>query len=324
MALELVERSEGRVAEFKCSGALTREDYEHLVQEVERLTNQHGPIRVLIDLSDLVPGKTPVAWETLDFDLSSLGRIERVALLGEELDAEWQREFVRPFPQARVRNYSGGRYDAAHAWLREESEVSGEAGGKGGSGGAGEATFWSEWQPLCLVAFFLSALGLFGVALDSMMEANTWWYWLLVIAVFVVTAMRLEGGAKGEGFWPQLRQQGVYWAGFVGALILIQIFAATSEAGEMRRGLLTLMVLAVVCFYAGVGLHRLFFLVALVTSGVFVLAAFLKEYLWIALVLLAVGVGVLLVYQKWPTRRGRMQAGGDKGGTSGDSAETPA
>lgn len=118
MPVELEELDGGKVLELHLTGKLTREDYEKFVPEVERLVEQHGKIRMLVDMHDFHGWTTAALWEDTKFAMQYFGDIERLAVVGE---TKWQQGaslFAKPFTTAVVRYFDRSKADEARAWLR--------------------------------------------------------------------------------------------------------------------------------------------------------------------------------------------------------------
>jgi hypothetical protein len=120
MAIELKEENGGKVLDVRVSGKLVKDDYEHFVPAVERLIQQHGKIRVLLEMTDFHGWDAKALWEDLKFDLKHFSDIERVAMVG---DKRWQKGmavFCRPFTTAKVRYFDHSQLSEARQWAEAE------------------------------------------------------------------------------------------------------------------------------------------------------------------------------------------------------------
>ncbi len=119
MALNLSIESE-RVLVVSVSGKLVKEDYEHLVPEVDRLIREHGKIRILFQMQDFHGWTTAAMWEDTKFGFRHLHDLERLAMIGE---TRWQKGmavFCRPFTKAEVRYFDHAHSDEARRWVQEQ------------------------------------------------------------------------------------------------------------------------------------------------------------------------------------------------------------
>ena len=118
MPIQLNEEDDGKVLILHISGKLVKADYEHFVNEFERLIRQHGKLRVLFDIADL-RWDAGAVWEDIKFDMKHFSDIERLAMVG---DKKWQHGmaiFFRPFTKATIRYFDHAESAEARKWLGE-------------------------------------------------------------------------------------------------------------------------------------------------------------------------------------------------------------
>lgn len=117
--IRLLEENGGSLVKISMSGKLHKEDYELFVPEIDRLTEQHGKIRMLVELVDFHGWTAGALWEDTKFAARHFSDIERLALVG---DSTWEKGmalFCKPFTMAEVRYFDVAERDRAEAWLRE-------------------------------------------------------------------------------------------------------------------------------------------------------------------------------------------------------------
>ncbi len=122
MAIELHEEPEHKLLRVVAGGKLDRADYERFVPLVERMIQQHGPIRVLLELNDFHGWTAGALWEDVKFDLKHFRDIERLAIVG---DRTWERgmaTFCKPFTTASIRYFDREQRDEAAEWIRDGQE----------------------------------------------------------------------------------------------------------------------------------------------------------------------------------------------------------
>ena len=118
--LSLHEEADGKILMVKLSGKLTKEDYQELLPEVERLIDKLGTIRVLCQLRDFHGWEVWALWEDIKFDMKHFADIERLALVGER---NWQAclaVFCKSFTRAKVRYFHREELDLAEEWIRAD------------------------------------------------------------------------------------------------------------------------------------------------------------------------------------------------------------
>ena len=119
MPIQLNEENGGKVLILHISGKLVKADYEHFVNEFERLIRQHGKLRVLFDMGGLHGWDAGAAWEDIKFDIKHFADIERLAMVG---DKKWQHGmamFFKPFTKAIIRYFDHAEATEARKWLGE-------------------------------------------------------------------------------------------------------------------------------------------------------------------------------------------------------------
>lgn len=118
--LNLHEHADGIILTIRMSGKLTKEDYKHLLPEVERLVKKHGTIRVLCQLDEFHGWKLGALWEDIKCDTRHFADIERLAVVGK---VKWQvgmAIFCSPFGRAKsVRYFDRNEFVSAEAWIRD-------------------------------------------------------------------------------------------------------------------------------------------------------------------------------------------------------------
>jgi len=87
MPIQVNEENSGKNLVVHISGKVVKTDYEHFVPEFERLLQQHGKLRVLMDMTDFHGWDTGALWEDIKFDIKHFADIERLAMGG---DRKWQ------------------------------------------------------------------------------------------------------------------------------------------------------------------------------------------------------------------------------------------
>jgi hypothetical protein len=120
MAVKLSEGNGGKVLEVCVSGKLTHDDYHQLVPAFNRLTQEHGKLRVLFEMVDFHGWDAGALWDDIKFDLKHFSNIERLAMVG---DKEWERGmslFCRPFTTATIRYFDSSAMPEARAWLESK------------------------------------------------------------------------------------------------------------------------------------------------------------------------------------------------------------
>ena len=119
MPIELHEKAEGQILEAHATGKLEKDDYQRFAPIVERMINQHGKIRVLLELHDFHGWTAGALWEDIKFDIKHFRDITRLAIIGE---TKWERGmalFCRPFTTAKVKYFTHDQTAQAWDWIND-------------------------------------------------------------------------------------------------------------------------------------------------------------------------------------------------------------
>ncbi len=122
MSVELTELDEGKVLRIRISGKLVKEDYEHFMPELDRLIDQFGKIRLLVEMRDFHGWSAGALWEDIKLDWRHYSDIERVAFVG---DKRWQKGmsvFCKPFTTARIRYFELSDLSNALGWVQQPAQ----------------------------------------------------------------------------------------------------------------------------------------------------------------------------------------------------------
>jgi hypothetical protein len=117
MPVSLQERGNGELLEVHLTGRLTAADYEMFLPAVERLVNQHGKIRMLVDMVGFYGWTAGALWQDIKFEIRHFADVDRLAIIGE---AKWEQamvSFCKPFTTAEVRYFDHTQVSKARAWV---------------------------------------------------------------------------------------------------------------------------------------------------------------------------------------------------------------
>lgn len=118
MSVEL--QPQGKTLTVRVTGKLARDDYDRLAPEVERMIDEHGKIRILIETHDFHGWTAGALWEDVKFDVKHFDDIERLAIVGEKKWEQGMAVFCKPFTTAEVRFFSHDEADQARTWIQSE------------------------------------------------------------------------------------------------------------------------------------------------------------------------------------------------------------
>ena len=114
-------RSAGKVAGFSFTGTLQDADYRTFVPLVDAVAEEHGSVRLLVQLEDFDGWEPHAASDDFEFGLRHRKTIERMAIVGEGRLVNWMTRLSRPFTDAQVRQFAPTELESAWTWLEEAS-----------------------------------------------------------------------------------------------------------------------------------------------------------------------------------------------------------
>ena len=106
-----------RLAVIRTDGEVTQEDYDRVVPRLEQLIDEHGKIRVLLDVTQF-KGATPGAlWRDLKFDAKHLRDVEKMAVVEDEGWEDAAAQLAEPLTGAEVKTFGPDQADKARNWV---------------------------------------------------------------------------------------------------------------------------------------------------------------------------------------------------------------
>lgn len=114
--IEQLPESGGNVVGFRVSGNVGTEDYDVLVPAVLRVVEEHGSVRLVLDMSDFGWEKAEAWGADLDFGKSFHDKVEKMAVVGHGLLGKVVTVLARPFYARRAEHFED--LEAAWAWAR--------------------------------------------------------------------------------------------------------------------------------------------------------------------------------------------------------------
>jgi hypothetical protein len=116
-AIEVRAENNGKLLIVRLSGKLHKKDYERFVPTLEKAIQEHGQLRLLVEMYDFHGWDAGALWADAKFDMTHFGDLERVAIIGE---TTWEKlivNFFKPFTKATVRYFPLERAAEARTWI---------------------------------------------------------------------------------------------------------------------------------------------------------------------------------------------------------------
>jgi len=118
--IETLDQSSGKVFGMRVSGKVLHQDYERFVPLLEKLIEDHGSVRCLVELTDLHGIEPRALWDEIQFDVHHARQIERCAVVGDKKWEAWMTKLSRPiFARAEMRFFDRAETEKAWEWIKE-------------------------------------------------------------------------------------------------------------------------------------------------------------------------------------------------------------
>ena len=155
----------------------------------------------------------------------------------------------------------------------------------------------NEW-----IVIDLMLLSIIGVGITYIAPEKLYPYWLIMVPVFGCACIVLEWSrarGKGMSWWVIIKDQLLHWFGVLVAIYLVYLLRKTEVLSNTNSTLIILLILSLATYLAGIHLGWRLYVVGTFLCAIFILATFLKAYMWVLIV-----AGVLLIggYIYWRVR----------------------
>jgi len=166
-----------------------------------------------------------------------------------------------------------------------------------------------------LIVGVLSVLVMIGLFLTNVSHLHARYYWSAMFPIFGIVSLwhELVGPNSNPGpLWKRVLRQVLHWLGPIVAVQIIFLQLARGQMDADSVALVTLVILAVTCFLAGVHMDRSFYWVSAALAFAAVVGTEVEAYLWmlaaIAIIAIAITVFAAIALRRRATQPAR--AGG--------------
>ena len=151
-----------------------------------------------------------------------------------------------------------------------------------------------------LIAIFIIAGG--GVAITDMSPNWGYWFWLGLVPLLAITSLYRswadERKREGGMFWT-LRVQIFHWLGLLGALeIVFLLYTYTNRIDAAQSGLVSLLVVALSTFLAGIHFHWHFAVLGIMLALSTLAMAWVEAFVWVVIPLVFIAIAIVLVFSR--------------------------
>ncbi len=107
------------IVELTVDGAVTRDDFNDVIAEIDSKIEDYGSVDVLEEIRDL--GKIPpeVIWADLRWAAGNMRNVGRAAVVCDKEWIEKMVEVLQPLTKADIRHFDSDEINEARHWLRD-------------------------------------------------------------------------------------------------------------------------------------------------------------------------------------------------------------
>ncbi len=118
--LKISNESGGNVLVLEAEHKLTDEDYKQLlIPRLEAMLQEHGKVRLLLDMGDNFEGWEPkAAWDDARFGLAHRQDFEKMAVIADRRWVDWALKVGSLFIHGDIRSFLPGQREEALRWIK--------------------------------------------------------------------------------------------------------------------------------------------------------------------------------------------------------------
>jgi hypothetical protein len=146
-----------------------------------------------------------------------------------------------------------------------------------------------------LIVGILSVLIMIGLFLTNVNHLRARFYWSAMFPIFDIVSVTHEllGPIRYEGpAWKLILRQMLHWLGPIVAVRIVFLQLTRGQMSADAVALVTLVILAVTCFMAGVHMDRSFYWISAVLALAAVFGTEIEAYFWMIVLIAIVAIAI--------------------------------
>ncbi len=147
-----------------------------------------------------------------------------------------------------------------------------------------------EFSPQVWSLAVMLLLAMAGMAISSAYEEYGWLSWSFIVIVYGGLSLWLgskRARSTGQPFWSMASRHIAHWLGLFVALKILFAVERLEFIDKIVVGDVALLLMGLTCYFAGVYLNGLFFIVALFLGVMAYVDAYFTEHMWLILAFVA-------------------------------------
>jgi len=106
------------IIEITLDGDLSRDDYDRVIERIERLIEEHGQVKLIEVVRDIGHLDRSAIWKDFKWSPRHLKDFSHVAVVADQKVADWMIAPFRMFISAEIRAFHLDELDDARAWIQ--------------------------------------------------------------------------------------------------------------------------------------------------------------------------------------------------------------
>lgn len=115
--IDISPAEQDNIIDVKIRDRLTTEDFERFVPYAEEKIQEHGSIRLILEMQEFEGWEAGAMWEDTKFAARHFTDIDRIAMVGDEKWHQGMALFAKPFTLAEVRYFESAHMPYARNWI---------------------------------------------------------------------------------------------------------------------------------------------------------------------------------------------------------------
>ena len=118
--IDVVEREGAcNVLGLNVSGKLSGDDYHYVIPILNQMIEEHGKLRVVIDLNDFGGMSLHAIFDELKFDITHWSSFEKIAIIGDKSWLNQMSKLTDKLIRGHVKHYHEDQKEDAWTWASE-------------------------------------------------------------------------------------------------------------------------------------------------------------------------------------------------------------
>lgn len=117
---EMLDMTKDNLLAFKVKGEIRKEDYDKINDILEKTGKEHEKLKLFIDMESIEGIKPAALWEDFKTYFRHIGKIRRIAVVGESGITKTLTQMANPFIRGKVKFFPREETVPAREWITRD------------------------------------------------------------------------------------------------------------------------------------------------------------------------------------------------------------